>query len=131
MRAANEVSEVVLEEPTNILLVERDSLSSFFEENSLPDNTNSFLATYNKTQKTYSFNNISSLVNSMYNKKGKSENWNKVVLIPVQVTTSSTSSSSTITSIANEMNINSVRLVGGSANKHTPIRISVIYNTNQ
>jgi len=131
MRAANEVSEVVLEEPTNILLVERDSLSSFFEENSLPDNTNSFLATYNKTQKTYSFNNISSLVNSMYNKKGKSENWNKVVLIPVQVTTSSTSSSSTITSIANEMNINSVRLVGGSANKHTPIRISVIYNSNQ
>lgn len=131
MRAANEVSEVVLEEPTNILLVERDSLSSFFEGNSLPDNTNSFLATYNKTQKTYSFNNISSLVNSMYNKKGKSENWNKVVLIPVQVTTSSTSSSSTITSIANEMNINSVRLVGGSANKHTPIRISVIYNTNQ
>ena len=131
MRAANEVSEVVLEEPTNILLVERDSLSSFFEENSLPDNANSFLATYNKTQKTYSFNNISSLVNSMYNKKGKSENWNKVVLIPVQVTTSSTSSSSTITSIANEMNINSVRLVGGSANKHTPIRISVIYNTNQ
>ena len=67
----------------------------------------------------------------MYNKKGKSENWNKVVLIPVQVTTSSTSSSSTITSIANEMNINSVRLVGGSANKHTPIRISVIYNSNQ
>ena len=132
MRATNDVSEVVLEEPTNVLLVELDSLNTFFESNSLPDNVNSYLATYNKTQKTYSFSNISQMINNMYAKKGKSENWNKAVLIPIQVTTSSTSSSSsTISSVANEMNINSVRLVGGSANRHTPVRISVIYNASK
>ena len=66
----------------------------------------------------------------MYARKGKSADWNKAVLIPVEVQTSS-STSSTASGIANEMNVNSVRLVGGSANKHAPIRLSVIYNVNK
>ena len=58
-----------------------------------------------------------------------SENWNKVVLIPVKTTTSSTSSySTTVTGIDNQMAITSTRLVGGSASTHGPVRISVIYN---
>ena len=131
MRPRSNLSEVVLEETTKVLLIEKDSLYSFFENNDSPDNIKSYLATYNSSQKTYSFNNISYLINRMYAQKGKSENWNKAVLIPVEVQTSTTSSTTTSSGIANEMNVNSVRLVGGSANKHAPIRLSVIYNVNK
>jgi hypothetical protein len=92
-----------------------------------------YLATYNSSQKTYSFNNISYLINHMYAQKGKSENWNKAVLIPVEVQTANTTTTTATTSsgIANEMNVNSIRLVGGAGNKHAPIRMSVIYNVNK
>ena len=134
MRALNNLSEVVLEEPTNLLLIERDSLYSFFENNGVPDNISGYLATFNSSLKSYSFNNIAALINKMYKKRGQSANWNKAVLIPVQVTTTSSTSSSSSTAVAgvtNEMNVNSVRLVGGAKNKHTPIKISVIYNKNR
>jgi len=131
MRPRSKDSEVVLEEPTRVLLIEKDSLYSFFEDNGTPDNMKAYLATYNSTQKTYSFNNISYLINRMYARKGKSENWNKAVLIPVEVQTSGTTTTSTSSGIANEMNVNSVRLVGGANNKHAPIRMSVIYNVNK
>ena len=132
MRPKNDISEIMLEEPTSVLLVEKDSLYSFFENNGTPDSEKVFLATYNSSQKTYSFNNISSMINRMYARRGKSEDWNKAVLIPVQVTTSgSTSSTSTVSDVSNEMNVNSVRLVGGPANSHAPIRMSVIYNVNK
>jgi hypothetical protein len=131
MRSRSNTSEVILEEPTRLLLIERDSLYTFFENNGTPDNITSYLATYNSSQKTYSFNNISYLINRMYARKGKSENWNKAVLIPVEVETSSTTSSTSSSGIANEMNVNSVRLVGGANNKHAPIRMSVIYNVNK
>jgi hypothetical protein len=131
MRSRSNTSEVILEEPTRLLLIERDSLYTFFENNGTPDNITSYLATYNSSQKTYSFNNISYLINRMYARKGKSENWNKAVLIPVEVETSSTTATTSSSGIANEMNVNSVRLVGGANNKHAPIRMSVIYNVNK
>jgi hypothetical protein len=66
-------------------------------------------------------------------KNGNSDNWNKAVLIPVQLAkaTTTTTTATTVASVSNEMNVNSVRLVGGSNNKHAPIRMSVIYNVNQ
>ena len=128
MRALNDLSEIVLEEPTTLLLVERDSIYKYFENNYIPDNISSYLATYNSVQKTYTFNNISNLITHMYYNRNRSENWNKAVLIPVTVSSSTTS---TVSGVSNEMNINSVRLVGGTANKHRPVRISVIYNRNQ
>ncbi len=131
MRSRSNTSEVILEEPTRLLLIELDSLRSFFENNGTPDNIASYLATYNSSQKTYSFNNLSYLINRMYTRKGKSENWNKAVLIPVEVETSSTTASTASSGIANEMNVNSVRLVGGAKNKHAPVRMSVIYNVNK
>lgn len=128
MRPRSDLSEVVLEEPTRVLLIEKDSLKSFFEDNGTPDNMKAYLATYNSNQKTYSFNNLSYMINRMYARKGQSENWNKAVLIPVEV---QSNSSSTASGIANEMNVNSIRLVGGAANRHAPIRMSVIYNVNK
>lgn len=124
----NELSEVVLEEPTSLLLVERDSLYTFFENRNVADNASSFVATFNSTHKTYTFNNISALLNKMWVKRNKSAHWNEAVLVPVNIESSAGTSGSTTTSVSNEMNINSVRLIGGSANRHKPVRISVIYN---
>ena len=128
MHDTSNFSEIILEEPTQLLMVERDSLKTFFETNSVPNNKTSYLATFNTTQKTYTYNNISTLVNHMWSRRNTTADWNKVVLIPVQVETSGTTSATTV---SNEMNVNSVRLVGGKKNKHTPVRISVIYNKSK
>ena len=132
MRNTSDLSDILLEEPVHLLLIERDSLYSFFENNEAPDNEKSFLATYNSTQKTYSFNNISNLVNRMWANRDKSKNWNKGILIPVQTSTTTTSTTTTtVGTLSNEMSITSVRLVGGDRNRHLPVRMSVIYNRNQ
>jgi hypothetical protein len=130
MLETSSTSEILLTEPTNLLMIERDSLYTFFENGRVPDNTTSFLASYNSTANTYTFNNISTLINHMWGNRGKSENWDKVVLIPVEVniSSSSTTGTSSVVSINNAMDITSVRLVGGSENRHAPVRISVIYN---
>lgn len=122
--------------PTRILMIPKDSLYSFFENKDLPDSKSSFLATLNTSRNTYTFNNISTLITDMINKKKRgqaSADWNRVVLVPVTVTTTNNSSSygqstSTITNVANNMSLSSTRLVGGSENRRSPITISVIYN---
>ena len=159
MTEKSRYSDILLEEPTQLLMVESDSIRTFFELNSVPNNKTSYLATFNSTYKTYTFNNISALINHKFNKvkpfitnedgtinteklrlydeaeaikkkEGKPNNsdWRKVVLIPVQVEASGTNNATTV---SNEMNVNSVRLVGGSENKHEPVRISVIFNKNK
>lgn len=128
----NDKTEDLLQDASELLMIERDSLYTFFENSNVTNNRTSYLAAYNYTLNTYSYNNISNLINHMYSIRDKgSENWNKVVLIPVKTsssTSSSSYSSSTITGINNEMSITSTRLVGGSANPYAPVRISVIYN---
>ena len=66
------------------------------------------------------------------NKHRGSENWNKVVLVPVKTNSVSTSvyTSATVTSINNEMGITSTRLLGGINNSRNPV-ISVIYNQSK
>lgn len=133
MNDTSDLSDDILQEPQNLLIIERDSLYSFFENRSLPNNITSYLASYSSTKNSYTFNNISGLVNHMYQMRDKSENWNKAVLIPVQITTTA-SSSSTSTSVAtvnNELRATCIRLVGGSQNQHEPVRISVVYNKNE
>lgn len=127
----SKLSDYIMEEPQNLLMVEADSLTSFFENNSLNDNKSSFIATFNSQYNTYSFNNISNLINKMYLNRNRSANWNKVVLVPVKTSTSTTSATTTITGLANEMAITSIRLVGGKENTHAPVRISVIYNSGE
>ena len=131
-RRMNEISELsdnLLAEPQYLMILERDSLYSFFENRNQPNNVASYVASYNSNKNTYTFNNISGMINSMYNKRNLSANWNKAVIVPVQVTTaSSSSSSSSIASVNNELRVVSVRLVGGSKNKHDPTRISIVYS---
>ena len=127
----NDKTEDLLQDASELLMIERDSLYTFFENSNVTNNRTSYLAAYNYTLNTYSYNNISNLINHLYSIRDKgSKNWNKVVLIPVKTssTSSSSYSSSTVTGINNEMSITSTRLVGGSANPYAPVRISVIYN---
>lgn len=136
MNEISELSDYILQEPENLLMLERDSLFSFFEERKLPNNITSYLATYSSARNSYTFNNISELVNHMYSNRNKTENWNKVVLVPVNVTMSAASTTSstatkTVTGVSNELRVTSVRMVGGSENKHAPVRISIVYNKNQ
>ncbi len=134
MNDMSDLSDVILQEPQHLLMIERDSLYSFFEENCLPNNKTSYLAAYSSSKNTYTFNNISGLINHMYSLRDKTPNWNKAVLVPVQITTtgSSTSSSSTsVASVNNELRMTSVRLVGGSHNGHEPVRISIVYDKNK
>ena len=129
----NNRTDDLLSDATQLLMIERDSLYSFFEQNKVTNNSTSFLAVYNSTLNTYSYNNISSLINHMYANRNKgSKNWNKVVLVPVKTNSVSTSSytSATVTGINNEMGITSTRLVGGNMNPRNPT-ISVIYNQSK
>lgn len=133
MADLNKKTEELLSDATQLLMIERDSLYSFFEKNNVTNNRTSFLAVFNATLNTYAYNNISSLINHMWSIRSKgSKNWNKVVLIPVKTSTVSTSSytSATVTGINNEMGITSTRLVGGIKNPDNPT-ISIIYNQSK
>lgn len=134
MADKNKKTEDLLDDAKELLMIERDSLYTFFEKNNVTNNHTSYLAVYNATLNTYSYNNISSLINHMYSIRNKgSKNWNKVVLIPVKTSSVSTSaySTATVTGINNEMAITSTRLVGGSKNPNKPVSISVIYNQSK
>jgi hypothetical protein len=133
MADLNKKTDELLSDATQLLMIERDSLYSFFEKNNVTNNRTSFLAVFNATLNTYAYTNISSLINHMWSIRGKgSKNWNKVVLVPVKTSTVSTSSytSATVTGINNEMGITSTRLVGGIKNPDNPT-ISIIYNQSK
>ena len=133
MADLNKKTDELLSDATQLLMIERDSLYSFFEKNNVTNNRTSFLAVFYATLNTYAYNNISSLINHMWSIRGKgSKNWNKVVLVPVKTSTVSTSSytSATVTGINNEMGITSTRLVGGIKNPDNPT-ISIIYNQSK
>lgn len=128
-RLNNEDEDHSFEPPSYLLMLPKDSMYSFFEAKNLADNTTSFLASYSTSYNTYTFNNISTLVTFLYNNYINgiaSEDWNKVVLIPVAVTTNA--STYAVTNICNEMYLRSARLIGGSENSRDPVTISIIYN---
>lgn len=132
--------------PSTILMVQKDSLQSFFEKSKLADNRTSYTANYSNTgsyKNAYTFQNIANLVSAMYKNKGKGENWNKVVLVPVNVITTTQGYTTVISKINHDMSLASTRLIVGTndpdkdytTDKKTgkkvasgPIRIKVIYS---
>ena len=131
-------NEYQFDVPSTILMVQKDSLNSFFEEGKIIDYRTSYTASYNKSssgvKNAYTFNNISNLITAMYKNKGKSDDWNKVVLVPVTVSTSTLGSSTVITKINHDMKLTSTRLVKGiittdsNGKESSPITIKVIYS---
>lgn len=138
MNDKTELAGKLLKDPTTLLMVEKDSLKNFFENRDVADDVTTYLATLNTSFNSYTFNNISTLINYLYKKKQdgganfttEHPNWNKVVLVPVQATYASTATTS-VSAVNNEMSITSSRLVGGEENALEPIRISVIYNKSR
>ena len=123
--------------PSTILMVQKDSLQAFFEKSKLADNRTSYTASYSSTgtyKNAYTFQNIANLVSAMYKNKGKGENWNKVVLVPVNVITTTQGYTTVISKINHDMSLASTRLKRGiittdSNGKETsPIQIKVIYS---
>lgn len=123
--------------PSTILMVQKDSLQSFFEKSKLADSRTSYTASYSSTgtyKNAYTFQNIANLVSAMYKNKGKGENWNKVVLVPVNVITTTQGYTTAISKINHDMSLASTRLKRGvittdSNGKETsPIQIKVIYS---
>jgi len=83
----SEDPRVKISPPDYLLLVNKDSLSGFFEQRKLPDNMTSYLsAKFNATTYAYSFNNISAMINH-YNEKMQGKPFDLVYyLIPVDAT---------------------------------------------
>ena len=121
--------------PSEILMIPSDSLYSFFEHNNIYNNKNSFVASwaYNAAQgsfnNSYTFSNIAGMISSMYNSDRTSANWNKVVLVPVEIKTTTTSAGTkTVVKVTNNMALTSTRLVKGTEADDSPIKLSVIYS---
>lgn len=132
--------------PSTILMVQKDSLKSFFEKSKLADNRTSYTASYSSTgtyKNAYTFQNIANLVSAMYKNKGKGENWDKVVLVPVNVITTTQGYTTVISKINHDMSLASTRLIVGTDDPDKdyttdqktgkkvasgPIRIKVIYS---
>lgn len=132
--------------PSTILMVQKDSLQSFFEKSKLADSRTSYTASYSSTgtyKNAYTFQNIANLVSAMYKNKGKGENWNKVVLVPVNVITTTQGYTTVISKINHDMSLASTRLIVGTNDPDKdyttdektgkkvasgPIRIKVIYS---
>ncbi len=126
--------------PTNLLMVETDSLYNFFDKRAMSDNKQSYLSSYSSSQNSYTFSNISMLVRHMAIAKqeglrtnpnwlSEHPNWNKVVIVPVVPSYRTYSDSygrsyQALIGITHDMSLGFTRLSGGS----TPIELSVIYS---
>lgn len=145
-------ADYTLPAPNYLLLVAKDKMYSFFEENSLPDSETSYLGTFSTSNNNYVFSNIAHLLTKLRkeyqegiktnpNWVAEHPNWNKAVLIPVEPvystsgSTSTTSSyysyyygysssstSSTLVGINHDLSLSSARL------KKNGIKIQLIYS---
>ena len=126
-----------LQVPPYILMVQKDSLSAFFEKNRQADNITSFYTTSNSTNE-YAFSNISSLIRKMAEARkfgmatdpewtAKHPDWNKVLLVPIQLKTQNSSSTTVVSGMEHSVSVTSTRLVGGSENPYAPISVEIVY----
>ena len=127
--------------PQSLLMVRKADVTSFFKKRSVSDSKSSYTTSYSSTYNTYTFNNICRLISLCRKEKlagMKAENlteqeweqkhpdWNKVVLIPVNISTATDTYGETHqVSVTHDMSMNSIRLQGGA---NTPIKMQVIYS---
>ena len=124
--------------PSNVLMVQKEKLYTFFETSTMYDNQSSFMSTLSKN--TYRFDNIGNLITLMAKAKKdglKSDpnwvmnhpDWNKVVLVPIAINyTTSTDAygniSNSVAGLGHQLGLSSTKLVGG---ENHPIEIEVIF----
>ncbi len=147
-RINNNFYDEALDIPGYVMMIPKDSIYAFFEKKMTPDNKQTFYSSYlnsngrNATNQ-YTFANISSLITQLAYMKRKGiknegeeiwlkqhPNWDKVLLVPVQMissATTTTTTSSTSYSFENCMSIVSTKLVGGTDNPYDPVKINIVY----
>ncbi len=127
--------------PSTLLLLRKQNIDTFFANREVCDNQTSFTTTFNNSNNTYTFENIARFISYCQHEKlqGMKESglneeqweaahpdWNRAVLIPVKVSTTTDSNGyNRQVSVTHDMDMNSVRLVGGPGN---PIKMQVIYS---
>ena len=115
--------------PRTILMVRKKDMYTFFEKNQVADNKTSYLASFNSSYNTYTFNNMSQLITNCINEKNDAngqvdEDWNKVVLIPVVTTTDNTGN---VVTIRHNLNLTIARLMGGF-NPGNELQVRITYS---
>ena len=112
--------------PTSVLMVRLDDyLNGFFENYNVNDSKESYLATFNSNNNTYVFSNIARLITRMAKEREEgtaTENWNKVLLIPVEATKDSNGN---IVKLNHDFSMSCARLVGGDDDE---LDLEVIYS---
>ena len=134
--------------PETVLMVCTDSIGKFFTEKKIANARTSFLANFSYSTNGYTFGNISKLIVDMYKKwkaSGKSiedyssdpetRNWNKVLIVPVETSYSTVSSTTTLTKVSHSMAYSSTRMRRGvkksaddGIDENKGIKLSVIYS---
>lgn len=69
-----------------LLLINKDSLSSFFQKKTLPNSVTTFYAAFNSTTYAYDFGNISAMVNHYKEKNNGTIKDLTYLLVPVSIT---------------------------------------------
>lgn len=112
--------------PQYLLMLRLDEYNNgFFEKYRLYDDVTSYLAEFDSSTNTYTFSNIARLISQCIQEKKAgtaTETWNKILLIPVDVTLDS---SSTVVKICHDFSMSSAKLVGGSDDK---VEMEIIYS---
>ena len=109
-----------LQRPGNVLLIDKDSVQTFFSRRQLPDGKSSIYTSRNTTYNTYDFSNISALVNHYREKNVDNATF---LVIPVDVTKES-SSSSTVVGVYNYLKPSTSILRSDATN----MRMELIYS---
>ncbi|MCM1079784.1 MAG: DUF4270 domain-containing protein [Bacteroidales bacterium] len=131
-------SKYTFRKPSTLLMLEQDSLTSFFTSGKIADNRKSYVASYSGTTNGYTFNNIGQLVKTIYRRlpadatereeyKRKHPNWDKVLLVPVTANYTTYNSTSILSSVTPDTSLSTAKLVGGPNNPGA-IEISVVYS---
>lgn len=116
--------------PKNLLLLRLDDyLNGFFEKYLISDNETSYLTTFSSKTNTYTYSNIAKLISHMLEEKRNgtaTENWNKVLIIPVEAIYDGNSQAPTLVKLNHDFSMSSSRLVGGEKDK---VNMEVIYSS--
>jgi len=140
--------------PEYLLLVRKSQMTHFFENNELPNSSDSFLSNaYSSSSNAYQFSNISQLITNLRIErdigagveKGDDEtvrnqkyavweaahpDWNKVLIIPVDASYSTSTNyygttTKVLRTVRHKLGLSSARLEG---NSESPLQIEVVYS---
>ena len=137
-------SEYNLGTPSQLLMLPKSDLYSFFRNHKVADGHTSFTTSFASAYNTYTFDNVARLIATMYRTKAETmrtrglssaqyeelyPDWNKVVIVPVTISTYTDPQTSSVrqTSVTHDFSLSSIRLKGGTV----PIDMQVVYSSYQ